>query len=159
VKLPQLTFELSFNLPHVAGATYELSSGGRYSLHGDFFAAWDDRVQSALVNSCLNGGRYCENIDRSAVDLAKAGPVMRGREPARPKPSPSITTAPPEHANHAVGPVPSAGPTVATAVAADSFSPGAGVLGGVAAATVVIIGSALIYLRRRHRQTGRGAGG
>lgn len=73
VKLPQLTFELSLRLPYVAGASYELSSGGRYSMHGDFFAAWDDRVQAALVNSCLNGGLYCENFEQSMVDL------LRGR--------------------------------------------------------------------------------
>ena len=157
VKLPQLSLELSINLPYVAGATYELSSGGRYSLHGDFFAAWDDRVQSALVNSCLNGGRYCENIYRSAVDLARAGPVPRGREPARPTPAPPVTTAPPAHASHAAGPVPGAGPATAVAVAAESSAPGAGVLGGLAAA--VIAGSALLYVRHRHRRTGTGARG
>lgn len=159
VKLPQLTLELSFRLPRVTGATYELSSGGQYSLHGDFFAAWDDKVQSALVNQCLNGGRYCENIDRSAVDLAKAGPVMRGREPARPSPSPSITTAPADHGDHALGASPGASPSTLRAVAEESNSPAAGVLGGVGAAAIVVVASALVYVRRRQRHAaGRARG-
>lgn len=69
IKVPQLTFEISFDLPD-SGGTFDLSSGGVYSLHGDFFAAWDDRVQSALVNSCLNAGEYCENPEESEVNLS-----------------------------------------------------------------------------------------
>jgi hypothetical protein len=166
VKLPQLTFELSFNLPPVAGAEYQLSSGGSYSMHGDFFAAWDDRVQSALVNSCLNGGRYCENPQRSAVDLSAAGPVPRGREPVIASPSPSTATSPAEHSNHAPVTVPNA--TSEPVAAEDARKPtgsSAGLLGGVGAA--VIVGSALLYAllrhrrypRWRHRRAGRGVSG
>ncbi|HET6533328.1 MAG TPA: DUF1996 domain-containing protein, partial [Actinoplanes sp.] len=130
VKLPQLTFEISFWLPAVAGATYELSSGGRYSLHGDFFAAWDDRVQSALVNSCLNGGRYCENHERSMVDLTAAGPVMRGREPAAPTSGPTASLPPATTA-------PATRPSSASAVPA---AQGAGQRdAGVAAAAVAAV--------------------
>jgi hypothetical protein len=158
VKLPQLTFELSFNLPPVAGARYELSSGGRYSMHGDFFAAWDDRVQSALVNSCLNGGEYCENPQRSTVDLSAAGPVPRGRQPVSPGPSRSTTTAPAEHSNHAPATVPDASPEpVAAEVVRKPTGPSASLLGGVGAA--VIVGSALLYARWRHRRAGRGVCG
>jgi hypothetical protein len=157
VKLPQLTFELSFNLRPVAGASYELSSGGRYSLHGDFFAAWDDRVQSALVNSCLNGGRYCENFQLSMVDLSAAGPVLRGREPIRARPSASATTAPPaEQGNHTLGTAPSASPAAAAVAEPSGMGPGILASGGAA----VVIGSAfLFYLRRRRRPAARGAHG
>jgi hypothetical protein len=157
VKLPQLTFELSFNLPPAAGATYELSSGGRYSMHGDFFAAWDDRVQSALVNSCLNSGRYCENFQRSMVDLSAAGPVPRGREPVQVKATPSASGTPTEHVSHGpatAAPVSAAADPAAAAVRTPT-GPSAGVLGAVAA--VVIVGLALLYAAWRHRRrAGRG---
>lgn len=155
VKLPQLTFEISFRLPAAARAIYELSSGGRYSLHGDFFAAWDDRVQSALVNSCLNAGRYCENIERSQVEASAAGPVMRGREPTLARPSASIPGTPKEHATHVLGAGPSASPAAAPAGVAKQTGVYAGVVAGVGAA--VVIGSAVFYWRRRHRHAGRGA--
>jgi hypothetical protein len=162
VKLPQLTFEISFKLPFVTGATYELSSGGPYSMHGDFFAAWDDRVQSALVNSCLNAGRYCENFELSMVDLAAAGPVMRGREPApaTPMPSTSSATAPAEHASHAPATTTRSGaPAGAAAPAPEPTGLGAGVLGGVGAAAAVAAASLLLYVRRRHRRVGRDVSG
>ena len=54
VSLPQITFEVDF--PGLAGGpAYSLASGGVYSWHGDFIADWDNRVQNALVTSCLNG--------------------------------------------------------------------------------------------------------
>jgi len=157
VKLPQLTFELSFRLPYVAGASYELSSGGSYSMHGDFFAAWDDRVQSALVNSCLNGGRYCENVERSRVNLAAAGPVPRGLEPTRsgPSPSPSATLA--EPGNQVPTGTPSAGPAQASVTVAEQTGPGAAVALAGAAAVAVLIGS-FFLLRRRPRRARHSAG-
>jgi hypothetical protein len=150
VKLPQLTFEISFRLPPVADATYELSSGGRYSLHGDFFAAWDDRVQSALVNSCLNAGRYCENHEKSMVDLSAAGPVMRGREPAAPTPGPTASLPPAATAPEATA---SADPAVVPAAGAarQRDASAAVVVAGVAAA--LMLGAVLLLRRRRKRLT------
>jgi hypothetical protein len=165
VKLPQLTFEISFKLSPVAGATYELSSGGRYSMHGDFFAAWDDKVQSALVNSCLNAGRYCENPQKSQVDLSAAGPVPQGREPTVVSPSASASagsSAPAGHGNghgldsaqHSADASP--GPIAAVPVGAPAMVDRvAGVLAGVGA--VVVIGSAVLYSRRRRRSNGPSA--
>jgi LPXTG-motif cell wall-anchored protein len=155
VKLPQLTFEISFRLAAAPGATYELSSGGRYSLHGDFFAAWDDRVQSALVNSCLNAGRYCENIERSKVDLSAAGPVMRGREPTRVRPSSSIPATHAEHTTH-VPATPRGSVAAAHAAVGKQTGVGAGALAGVGGA--VLIGSAVFYWRRRRRYAGGAQG-
>ena len=51
------------------GPEYSLASGGIYSFHADFFNAWDDRVQNALVAACLNGARECANINRSGDTL------------------------------------------------------------------------------------------
>ncbi len=63
VSLPQLTFEVSF--PGITGGPeYSLASGGRYSMHGDFFADWRKRVQNALVSSCLNVPRECADVNR-----------------------------------------------------------------------------------------------
>lgn len=158
VKLPQLSFEVTFNLPPVLGATYQLSSGGQYSLHGDFFAAWDDRVQSALVNSCLNDGRFCFNINRSDVDLSRATPVRAVPEPATSGLGKVMARVPGGHASHGTGArssasatpgAPTAPPTTATTLrrTADQSALGGVVSAGVAGTIVAV--TALYYWRRR----------
>ena len=68
VSLPELNIEVEYvNLG--GGPEYSLASGGIYSFHGDFFNAWDNRVQNALVTTCLNGARECANINRSGDTL------------------------------------------------------------------------------------------
>jgi len=63
VSLPEVTFEVDF--PGIAGGPdYSLASGGIYSFHGDFFADWDNRVQNALVASCLNIPHECGDMNR-----------------------------------------------------------------------------------------------
>jgi hypothetical protein len=63
VSLPQLNIQLDF--PGVyGGPDYSLASGGIYSLHGDFFALWKNRVQNALVASCLNIPHECADMNR-----------------------------------------------------------------------------------------------
>jgi hypothetical protein len=63
VSLPEVAFELDF--PGVAGGPgYHLASGGTYSWHGDFIANWDNRVQNALVASCLNNPHECADMNR-----------------------------------------------------------------------------------------------
>jgi hypothetical protein len=63
VSLPQVNIQLDF--PGVyGGSDYYLASGGRYSLHGDFFALWKNRVQNALVASCLNIPHECGDMNR-----------------------------------------------------------------------------------------------
>ena len=127
-------------------------------MHGDFFAAWDDRVQSALVNSCLNGGRYCENFEQSMVDLSAAGPVMQGREPAWSGPSPSTSSTRVEPGNHVSAETPGAGPAQASSVVAEQTGVGAAAaLAGAGAAAV--IGAVFLYLLRRNRHAGRHADG
>jgi hypothetical protein len=37
-----------------SGPNYSLSSGGKFSLHGDFFAGWDPRLLGGLVDKCMN---------------------------------------------------------------------------------------------------------
>jgi len=159
VKVPNVTFEISFNMSPVAGSTFELSSGGQYSLHGDFFNAWDDRVQSALVNSCLNAGRYCENIKLSEVDLRAAGPVPKAPEPTRsaaPKATPSAGV-PSAHPGHAVEGTPSAATVIGVSAAQQDTGGSPVVLGAVLAAFgAMVLGSALFYWRRRTPQRAAG---
>ena len=74
VVLPRVTMEVKFRSANGDGSQYSLASGGQFSLHGDFFAAWDNQVQSALVNSCLNSPHKCTGINRRDVDMAAATP-------------------------------------------------------------------------------------
>ena len=68
VSLPQLDFEVDY--PHLPnGPTYVLSSGSPYSMHGDFFAAWDSQVQNALVYGCLDKGLNCIDVNRNGNTL------------------------------------------------------------------------------------------
>jgi hypothetical protein len=68
VSVPQVTFEVDY--PGIAGGpSYSLASGGVYSFHGDFFAAWNSRVQNALIGSCLNEPRECSDMNRNGHTL------------------------------------------------------------------------------------------
>jgi hypothetical protein len=78
VRTPQVVFQVNYKNINGASGQYELSSGGQYSMHGDFFAAWDAKTQSALVNSCLNAHKSCVGIQKSQVNLASATPGAGG---------------------------------------------------------------------------------
>ncbi len=74
VSLPQVEFSIFYNI--AGGALqYELSSQlsspshSPYTMHGDFFAAWDPQVQNALVAACLNAGQDCLNVYRDGGNL------------------------------------------------------------------------------------------
>jgi hypothetical protein len=51
--------ELIMKYPVLGGAGLQLSSGGQYSGHADFFNAWNQQEQARLVRRCLNAGRHC----------------------------------------------------------------------------------------------------
>jgi hypothetical protein len=68
VSLPQVIFEIDYPY-NPGGPAYSLSSGSPYSMHGDFFAAWDSRVQNALVYGCLNTGLDCIDVNRNGDTL------------------------------------------------------------------------------------------
>jgi Domain of unknown function (DUF1996) len=72
VSLPEVTFEVYFT-GIAGGPDYYLASGGIYSWHGDFIADWDNRVQNALVASCLNVPRECDDINRDGDTLFRSG--------------------------------------------------------------------------------------
>jgi hypothetical protein len=68
ISLPQITYEIDY--PGIAGGPqYALSSRGPYTMHADFFAAWDPQVQNALVTGCLNAGRNCIDVNRDGGEL------------------------------------------------------------------------------------------
>lgn len=52
VAVPQLHYE-DWLIGTTGGPKYYLSSGS-YSLHGDFFAAWDSRLLNGLIDNCFN---------------------------------------------------------------------------------------------------------
>jgi hypothetical protein len=69
VSLPQISYEIDY--PGIAGGSqYTLSSHGPYTMHGDFFAAWDPQVQNALVTGCLNAGLDCIDVNRDGGQLS-----------------------------------------------------------------------------------------
>ena len=51
--------ELIMKYPVLGGADYQLSSGGPFSGHADFFNAWNQQELKRLVAACLNAGRHC----------------------------------------------------------------------------------------------------
>ena len=53
MSLPEVSFESWYYGIH-SGDGYSLASGSKYSMHGDFFAAWDPRLQNGLVAHCMN---------------------------------------------------------------------------------------------------------
>lgn len=79
VSLPELWIEADY-LGLTNGSIYQLASGGKYSFHADFFAAWDPQVQRALIANCLNRTYACESVTRdgnalSLPDDKRFGPV------------------------------------------------------------------------------------
>lgn len=75
VSLPEVEFSIFYT--NIAGGArhYELSSQlsspshSRYTMHGDFFAAWDPQVQNALVAACLNAVQDCLDVNRDGGNL------------------------------------------------------------------------------------------
>ncbi len=77
VKLPKLMMEAwNFGVNGPA-SSLSFASGGAYTFHADFFAAWDPRAQAGLVNSCLNevlydcNPRMFETISMASVTQAQ----------------------------------------------------------------------------------------
>jgi hypothetical protein len=68
VSLPQIFMSIYY-YGNAGGPSYVLSSHGKYTMHGDFFAAWDPQVQNALVGGCLNAGLDCLNVNRDGGQL------------------------------------------------------------------------------------------
>jgi hypothetical protein len=68
VSLPKLSIEVEF-VGLAGGPDYSLASGGIYSMHGDFFADWDNQVQNALTAACLNNPHECGDMNRNGSTL------------------------------------------------------------------------------------------
>jgi hypothetical protein len=68
VSVPQINFSIYY-YGIAGGPQYVLSSHGPYTMHGDFFAAWDPQVQNALVAGCLNAGLDCIGVNRDGNTL------------------------------------------------------------------------------------------
>jgi hypothetical protein len=180
VSLPKVSYEIDY--PGITGgSSYELASGGQYSLHGDFFAAWDPRVENALVSECLNEAQDCLDINRDGNILFKGPPNPVGpinlanfsahqTQPLADSASPTPThthkkhaTATPSatHKKHAT-PTPyySASPMVAVNGTETNALPATGVAGAVGGALALALIGYLYYghHRRRSRQAVKLAG-
>lgn len=66
VKLPDISFQLSWNLKNSSTEGWRLSSDmydtslpGGYSAHGDFFEAWKPEVRNIWHTNCLVGSKEC----------------------------------------------------------------------------------------------------
>jgi hypothetical protein len=122
VSLPQITYEIDY--PGITGGPqYTLSSHGTYSMHADFFAAWDPQVQNALVTGCLNAGLDCIDVNREGGQLVAGDnnpvTITLADYPANSQVLPAPTThaptkpAPTTHAPTTHAPAPMAPPMLA----------------------------------------------
>jgi len=59
VALPMLQFKIPYPV-NGDMSKVKLSSGKGFTFHYDFFNAWDDATQAALVKTCINGGMQCD---------------------------------------------------------------------------------------------------
>jgi Domain of unknown function (DUF1996) len=176
VSLPKLSYEIDY--PGITGgSSYALASGGQYSMHGDFFAAWDNRVQNALVSECLNDARNCQDINRDGNILFKPAsdgdpipPINLANfssqqtkvraAPTTPTPTPTPTA---EHKHPATPtPSPSASPTPAVAsipptpaaeAAPINTVPAKGVASAAGGALVLMLVGYLVYAYRVRRRS------
>jgi hypothetical protein len=89
VHIPEVNFEV--NYPYGSNPNYFLSSGGVYSWHGDFVAAWDPKGQTALVN-CINADIKCGAVyyDGSHTIQGESGNTINLNN-VTPFPSPSLS--------------------------------------------------------------------
>jgi hypothetical protein len=58
----------------MASSRLSLSSGGQFSLHGDFWNVWHPGAMDWLVSHCLNQTRNCTDIARSQITATGAFP-------------------------------------------------------------------------------------
>jgi hypothetical protein len=61
VPLPELSY--SIRLPFHNGRHVHLSSGPFYTMHADFWNAWNQRVLRRLVDKCLHAGIECPSFE------------------------------------------------------------------------------------------------
>jgi hypothetical protein len=59
VSLPRLIARFQWTNRYPRPATVTLASGGPYTLHADFWNAWDQARLKQLVDYCVNGRRQC----------------------------------------------------------------------------------------------------
>jgi hypothetical protein len=71
-ELPRVAYHVRWKNAR-GGPGYQLSSGGQYSLHADFWNVWNPAVLDWLVENCLNRPHNCQKISRSSIPVA-SGP-------------------------------------------------------------------------------------
>lgn len=100
-RLPTLRTNIMYDVRGTTGE-YTLSSGSVYSVHADFFNAWDPKTLDGLVERCLNGGVSCGHF--------------RGTSPGRTPPPVGPAADPTPTAADPAGSPTAGAPTTAAAV-------------------------------------------
>jgi hypothetical protein len=157
VSLARIEYEVDY--PGITGGpNYSFSSGGIYSFHGDFFAAWDSQVQNALVTYCLNGSHQCFDVNRKGNTLTYAKPgaaptsinlanytatTQTFPEPTPAKATPKPTTTPKPSPAKTPSPTPTPagavlGDETTTPTAAALPETGMGVVGGALGLSMIV---------------------
>lgn len=127
-RLPTLRTNILYDVAGTAGE-YTFSSGSVYSVHADFFNAWDPATLDDLVERCLNGGISCGRFRGTSPGRTPPtqGPPTQGPPTQGPPTSPTVgaPTAPAASTPAAAVPVaPSA--TSAPVTPAAAVRPGQG---------------------------------
>ena len=69
VVLPRLIMRISWPISN--GRDVTLASGRTYTLHADFFNAWDETAQRELVDKCINAGIDCGKQIGTTISLVR----------------------------------------------------------------------------------------
>jgi len=70
VRLPTLALRLRWKaIQAVPSSQLSFASGGQFSLHADFWNAWDPAGIAWLVANCVNEQRDCNNVTRDQIQL------------------------------------------------------------------------------------------
>ena len=71
VVLPRLIIRISWPISNAGGIT--LASGKAYTLHADFFNAWNETTLNTLVNRCIDAGINCgKQIGSAHLDRSRS---------------------------------------------------------------------------------------
>lgn len=109
VVLPRLIIRISWPISSGDGVT--LASGAAYTLHGDFFNAWNEGTLGKLTQDCINAGIDCGKQSGGATS---------------PPPSPTPSPSPSPSSSPSPSPSPSPTPDPGNLVANPRFEGGTG---------------------------------
>ena len=69
--MPQLTLTVRYPISG-AGHDLTLASGPTFTVHGDFFNAWDEQALTSQIDLCLHRSVVCSVASNRAEDVPQA---------------------------------------------------------------------------------------